>query len=572
MLKYIIAVPRLTGEGPFKLVKWYVTVGQNVSKGDKLCEIASGKANKEVYSEYSGTITSLLVEEHGRVNPGDKLVEIEGEEGQEIVEKDNKQVKKGFKGGYFDIKLKKDKKELECDIAILGGGPGGYVAAIRGSQKGKKVILIEKDKLGGTCLNRGCIPTKAFVRSVEVLEELRNGKKYGLGDFEAQYSFAKITERKDKVVNQLLKGIQHLMDSNNITVVYGTGRLKDRNTIEVDGKEFDAVVKAEHIIIATGSRPAKLPIPGAESEDVIDSTQILNMKDLPGSMVIVGGGVIGMEFAFIMNSLGVKVFVVEMMPYILPLVDREISEEIKDIALEKGIKIYTSSKVVKIDKIEGGSNLVVVENNGNTINLAGQKVFISIGRAFNAEGIGLEEAGIEFEGKAIKVDDTLKTSVDNIYAVGDINGRYMLAHVASAEGIVAVDNILRERRKMDYTSVPSAIFTNPEIAGVGLTEQEARKKGYKIKVGRFPYCASGKALAMGEEKGFVKVIADGNGKILGGWIIGHSASDLIPQIALAINKGLTVEDIAGTIYAHPTISECVQEACHDVMGQSIHMP
>jgi dihydrolipoamide dehydrogenase len=571
-MKYEIVVPNILSEGRLKLQKWHVDAGKEVNVGDLLCEISSGKANKEVYSEYKGIVEEILVPQHSQVKAGQKLLVIEGEEGQAPAAQktETKTAAPGLSKGYFDIKLKKAKKELNCDIAILGGGPGGYVAAIRGAQKGRKVVLIERDRLGGTCLNRGCIPTKAIVRSVEVLENIKSSSKYGLGEFTGHYNYKEIIERKDEVVGQLVNGIKHLMNANGITLIYGDGKFKDRNTLEVDGKEFDATIKAKNIIIATGSRPANLPIPGAEGKNVINSTQLLDMKELPSSMIIIGGGVIGMEFAFILNSLGVQVYVVEMMPNILPLVDKEIADEIKNIAENKGIKIYTSAKVIRIEEVENAGSLVIIEKDNGSVNLVAEKVFISIGRALNTENIGLEEIGVEFDRKGIKVDETLRTNIDNIFAIGDVNGKYMLAHVASMEGIVAIDNIVGESKKMKYSTVPSVIFTSPEIAAVGLTEQEAMDKGYEVKISKFPYQANGKALTMGEEKGFVKIVADREGKILGGWIIGHNSSDLIPQITLAMDNGLTAEDISSTIYAHPTISECVQEACHGVLGHSIH--
>ncbi|WZL73494.1 dihydrolipoyl dehydrogenase [Clostridiaceae bacterium 35-E11] len=578
-MNYDIFMPKLGTTSKYKLTRISVEAGQEIKVGDKLFEVEAGKASKAVYSEYQGVIKELLVEEFSEIEVGKPVLIIEGEEGQtkekETVAAPKPQSttsKGGIKGGYFDIKIKKAKKDMTCDIAILGGGPGGYVAAIKGAQEGKKVIVIEKDKLGGTCLNRGCIPTKALVRSVEVLENIKSSEKYGLGKFEGNYDLGKMIDRKNQVVEQLVSGIGNLMESNNITVLYGAGKFEDKNTLLVEGKDFDATVKAENIIIATGSRPAVLPIPGIDNPNVLNSTEILDMRKLPSSMVIVGGGVIGMEFAFILNSLGVQVTVVEMMPQILSIVDQEVAEELHNVAITKGIRIHTSAKLERIEKIENGGNLVIVEKGDQKINLVAEKIFISIGRALNTEDMGLEKIGVEMEKRAIKVDKYLQTNVEGIYAIGDVNGQYMLAHVASTEGFIAIDNILGKEKKMEYHAVPSAIFTHPEIACVGLTEKEAVDKGFEVKIGKFPYAANGKSLAAGEEAGFVKIIADEHGKILGGWIIGYSASDLIPQITLAINNGLTVEDVVNTIYAHPTISECIPEACHGVFGHPIHLP
>lgn len=537
------------------LVKWHKKEGDWVKKGEILFEISALKVNMEVEAPCEGRLTKINVEEGNRVKVGDVVANIE-EIGAEKA----------------DSAQPSNEETLTCDIAILGGGPGGYVAAIKAAQLGAKVVLIEKDKLGGTCLNRGCIPTKTLAKSAKIIDYVKRAQEYGIKIADFDISYEKIMERKNNVVYSLRNGIEGLLIANKVNFLHGTAKLLNKNTVEVIKENKRIIVKAERgIILATGSRPAVLPIPGMDLPGVLNSDEILENTVLPANLVIIGGGVIGMEYAFIFNSLGVKVTVIELMPRILPNMDEEISEGLKNVAEKKGIKVVTSAKVVKIEQVENGGLAVFAEVKGESKIFTSDKVFISIGRAINSEGLGLQDLGIEMVKSAVKVDEHMMTSVEGVYAVGDLTGGLMLAHVASKEGIIAAENIMGIKSKMEFENIPSAVFTHPEIASVGLTEVQAKEKGYDVKVGKFYYLASGKAKADGEEEGFVKIISDkSTGKILGVHILGEDAADLIHEAKVAIERGMTAKELAEVVHAHPTYSECIMEAAHAAFDRPIH--
>ncbi len=456
-------------------------------------------------------------------------------------------------------------------IAIIGGGPGGYVAAIRAAQLGAEVSLIEKENLGGTCLNWGCIPTKAMVRSAEVYDELKNAKQYGCQAKDISFSLKKIISRKDRIVRRLVKGVDYLLRKNGVNVISGEAEIKDSNTVFVKSNE-DAEIKTDYIIIATGSKVSELPIEGIELPGVIYSKQALALKELPDEMVIVGAGIIGMEFASIFATLGVKVTVVEYLDRILPQVNADLAEEMAKAAKSKKIKFHTGARVEKISEDNGRYSVHFMEDNKQS-SVTGDKVLMAVGRVPNLGGIDIEELGIKLnsDGKGIKVNDKMETSVPGIYAIGDVTNRILLAHVASHQGIVAVKNIMGQSVNMDYSAVPSAIFTAPEIATVGLDEITASRQGINYETGRFPFSASGKVLTMGDITGFIKIIKEKDtGKVIGGSIIGAHATDLIAELTLAIKNGLTAEDIAETIHAHPTTAEVIHEAAMSVEGGAIH--
>jgi len=457
-------------------------------------------------------------------------------------------------------------------IVIIGAGPGGYVAAIRAAQLGAKVTVIEDTEVGGTCLNRGCIPTKAIITSTELLERVRNAKEFGLeigGDI--SYSLERIMERKERVVGTLVKGIKGLFKGWGIELIDGRGMLLSQRKVEVtlkDGgkKEIDA----DKIIIATGSRPLDIPTFSFDNDRILSSDDILKIKQIPKSLIIIGAGVIGCEFATIFRTLDTEVTMVEMLPHAISTEDEEISETLERELKKRKIKLILNSKVEKVIKEDGG----VVSTLTNGSEIRAEKILVSIGRAFNTEGLGLEEVGIN-KGKRgeILVNDKMETNIPGIYAIGDVIGGIMLAHVASTEGLVAIENALGGNRTMDYRAVPSAIFTSPEIGSVGLREKEALEKGYDIKIGRLSFRALGKAHTSGEIAGMVKVIADArDDKVLGVHIIGPHATDLIHEGALAIKMGATAKDMAHTIHAHPTFSEAIMEASEDVHGMAIHIP
>jgi dihydrolipoamide dehydrogenase len=457
-------------------------------------------------------------------------------------------------------------------IVIIGAGPGGYVAAIRAAQLGAQVNVIEDKEIGGTCLNRGCIPTKAIIASTETLEKIRNAQEFGLeikGDI--SFSLERIIERKDKVVSILVKGIKGLFKGWGIELLGGRGKILKPGKVKAilkDGTEKE--IDADKIIIATGSRPMNIRTFPFDGEKILSSDDILRLKEIPKSLIIIGAGVIGCEFANIFRSLGTEITMVEMMPHAVSTEDEEISEILERELKKKKIKLILNTKVEKVTKENVG--MVATLTDGSEIHA--EKILVSIGRAFNTEDLGLEEIGLE-KGKRgeILVNERMETNIQGIYAIGDVIGGIMLAHVASTEGLVAVENALGGNRHIDYNIVPSGIFTSPEIGSVGLREKDAIQKGYDIKIGRFPFRALGKAHASGEIAGMVKIIADAkDDRVLGVHIIGPHATDLVHEAALAMKMGATAKDIAHTIHAHPTFSEAIMEASEDVHGMAIHIP
>lgn len=456
----------------------------------------------------------------------------------------------------------------QFDIAVIGGGPGGYVAAIKAAQAGKKVCLVEKNKLGGVCLNRGCIPTKTLLKSVDVLETIRHSADFavtGLDISAAAIDMAKLQKRKGGIVQKLTGGVGMLLKANGVTVIDGHGAFVDKHTLAIGSEQ----IKAEHFIIATGSAPVIPPIPISETEGfspLIGSDEALDLTAAPASMVIIGGGVIGIEFAYLYASLGAKVTVIELMDRILPMVDKEITVEVTKMLRNMGIKILTEAKVTKIE-----GNKVHYELSGASASASGEKILMSVGRAPNTEGLNLEALGVEMNRRAIKVGADMQTSIPGIYAIGDVNGVSMLAHTASMEGIVAVDHILGHAASLDYGKIPSCIYIQPEIAAVGLTEEQARQKYGDVMVGKFPIAANGKAMVQGETCGMVKVILDPQyQEILGVHMYGPHATDLVAEAALAMNLEATAEEVAMSIHPHPTISEIIPEAFHAALGKAIH--
>ena len=453
----------------------------------------------------------------------------------------------------------------QFDIVVVGGGPGGYVAAIKAAQAGKTVCLVEKNKLGGVCLNWGCIPTKTLLKSVEMLESIRHSADFavtGLDISAAAIDMGKLQKRKNSIVQKLTGGVGMLLKANGATVINGQGSFVDNKTLTVG----DEQLKAEKFIIATGSVPVKPPIPVSGTAPIIGSDEALDLTAVPASMVIIGGGVIGIEFAYLYASLGAKVTVIELMDRILPMVDKEITVEVTKMLHGLGINILTEAKVTKII-----GNTVHYELAGAESNASGEKILMSVGRAPNTEGLNLEGIGVEMNRRAIKVNKAMQTNIPGIYAIGDVNGTSMLAHTASMEGIVAVDNILGHTTSMDYDKIPSCIYIQPEIAAVGLTEEQARHKFGEVVVGKFPIAANGKAMVQGETRGLVKVILEPKfHEILGVHIYGPHATDLIAEVALAMNLEATAEEVAMSIHPHPTISEIVPEAFHAALGKAIH--
>lgn len=457
--------------------------------------------------------------------------------------------------------------------AVIGGGPGGYVAAIRAAQLGGEVTLVNKGPLGGVCLNVGCIPTKVLLHTAKAFETARDGLAIGLRAENVSVDWPALMERKKAVIDTLVGGVETLMATNGITVLRGEGRLLSPKEVAVKGEDgSEATVQADAVIIATGSEPVIPPVPGFDLEGIITSSEALSLEGLPESAVIVGGGVIGMEFAGLFSSLGVKVSVVEMLPEILPMFDSEVVAVLRGAFERKGVTFHTSSKVTSV-KRSGGGLLVSAETPGGPVLLEGEKVLLSVGRRPVTVGLGLEEAGVKVERGRIRTDKRMETSARGVYAVGDCTSPVMLAHVASREGEVAAENALGGAARMDYKTVPSAVYTSPEIASVGLSEKEALEKGYRVKVGRFPLMANGKSIILGESEGLVKFVVDEKyDEILGMHMAGPGATELIAEGALALRLEATVEEILTTVHGHPTVGEAVLEAAMAVRGRALSLP
>ncbi len=455
----------------------------------------------------------------------------------------------------------------QYDICVLGGGPGGYVAAIRAAQQGASVALIETEKIGGTCLNRGCIPTKTYLKHSEVIHDLNRIDDFGIELEDYSINWNKMKSRKNKVVNKLTSGVSMLLKKNGVDLIRGTGKILDANRIKVTG-ENSTKITASKIIVATGSRPIIPNIDGIDHPGVITSREALDLSELPTSILVIGGGVIGTEMAAIFNSLGIKVTIVEIMDKILPNYSGDITKMLANSLKDRGVNILTGSKVISVFD-DSNKPKVKIETGEDLEEITVDKVLASVGRKANFKG--LEKMDFEFDNGFIKVNDFMETSYSNIYAIGDVVGGPLLAHVASAEGLVAADNALGKKEKMEYKVVPGCVYTIPEIASVGLKEDEAINQGYDINVGKFSYQANGKSLAAGSEEGFVKIVADKQWQqVLGVHIIGLHATELIAEAALAIRLEATVETLAETIHAHPTLSEATMEAAHDVYGMAIH--
>jgi len=462
---------------------------------------------------------------------------------------------------------------IKTDIAILGGGPGGYVAALRAAQLGAQVVLIEQDKVGGVCLNVGCIPTKALLRSAEVYRTFLHAQDFGLKlEGTVTPDWPAIQARKEAVVTRLVRGVELLLRKSKVQVLRGRGRFVDPRTLEVATEGGPERVEAGNVVIATGSRPVQLPLPGMDLPGVIDSTAALAFEELPPRVLIIGGGVIGVEFADVFEALGAQVTIVEMLERLIPTMDADLSRTLGRQMKKRKVKLHLKSKVTAIEQSGGGLKAAVTTPKGD-IEIEADKVLVAVGRRPNTEDIGLDVAGVHVEKSGIPVDAQMRTNVPGVYAIGDVTGLALLAHVAMVGGEVAVENALGHPARLDLKTVPYVVYTEPEIASVGLTEEQAAEQGYEVRVGTFPLTANGKALTYGETSGFVKVVSEANlGEVLGLHIIGPHASDLIPEGALALALEATIDEIIATVHAHPTTSEAVREASLEVRGEAIHLP
>lgn len=458
---------------------------------------------------------------------------------------------------------------MDKDIIVIGGGPGGYVAAIRAAHLGAKVCIIERDRVGGTCLNRGCIPTKALWRNAEILNTLKHIKEFGIEIDGYSINVEEVQSRKQKVVDQLVSGIEQLLNANKVEIINGTASLKDKNTALItlsDGSSKE--LTAKNIIIATGSKTTVPPIEGANLEGVLTSDEILNFKEIPKRLTVIGGGVIAMEFAGIFAAMGSAVTVVNRSS-ILKRVDSDIVKRFSVSAKKKGIEIITDCNMDKIVK-RNELFYLLGENKKGKFEIEAEALLVATGRDPVLDGINLEGLGIEFSIKGIKVDSNYETNIKGIYAIGDVNGKVMLAHAASHQGI-AVAETLMGIQNSSHSPVPDCIFVFPEISSVGITEDEAKEQGIIYKASKFMFGANGKALSLGEGEGFVKVLSNENEEIIGVHIMGPHASDLIHEGTLAISAKLKIDDIKNTIHAHPTLSEAFHEAVCGLKGEAIHM-
>jgi dihydrolipoamide dehydrogenase len=454
-------------------------------------------------------------------------------------------------------------------VVVIGGGPGGYVAAIKAAQEGKQVCLVEKEFLGGVCLNVGCIPTKTLLANAELFHKIKMASSFGISTGPVSLNFEQVQTRKDQVIEKIRKGLKGLLASHGVTVLSGWGEFLSAKEIKVKGED-NVILSAESVILATGSSPLDIPAFPCDHQQIFNSTSILSLKKLPESIGIIGGGYIGCEFASLFAELEVKVFVIEALPTLVASQGKAVAEALQRAFAKKNISIQTQTSVERIEKKDGSVSIILKDKAPLEVEIA----LVAVGRSISTEGLGLGKAGVRLtERGAIAVNDKMETNVPGIYAIGDVTGQWMLAHVASHQGMIAALNAVGKEAKMHYQAVPSVIFTAPEIGTVGLTEEAALKQGYSITIGRFPFQALGKSIATAETEGFAQIIADKKtGLILGAQVVGHNASVLVAEMALAIQNELLLESVIDTIHAHPTVAEAWLEAALVGRETPIHLP
>lgn len=461
------------------------------------------------------------------------------------------------------------------DVAIIGSGPGGYVAAIRAAQLNLSVLIIEKEsRLGGVCTLRGCIPTKALLHTADLLEETRHGAEVGVATREVRLELAAAMKHKEKVVRQSSNGVAFLMKKNKVDVVNGFGRIAGPGRVSVAGNDgAETVYVAKNILIATGSTPRSLPGLEIDHQMILSSDSILEVTEIPKSLLVVGSGAVGVEFASMFARFGSKTVVVEILPRIVPLEDEEISRELAASFKRQGIAVYVDTRIEKLTRTDGGAEVLARSTGGKTESFRAERILMAVGRKPLSEGIGLEAAGVATEKGYIRVDGLMRTNVPGIYAIGDVVPTAQLAHVASAEAVVAVEHMAgKEARPLNYDQVPGCTYSSPEIGSIGLTEAKARERGYDVAVGKFPFAANGKARILNETNGFVKIVGEKKyDEVLGVHIIGPRATELISEAGTALRLEATSEDLVQTMHAHPTLSEAIHEASEAVEGLPIHL-
>lgn len=569
----IIIMPKLgfnMSEG--KLVNWYKKEGESMTKGEALFSIETDKTNIDINATSDGILLKTFIDE-GDVVPVTLPIAIVGAANDSIeamVVDALAQLGREEKQAPVVVPVAEVPEapiatERDFDIIVVGGGPGGYVAAIKAAQMGKRTALIEKGKVGGVCLNKGCIPTKTFLRSAEALKEVRESETFGIIGVDtsgAVLDMGILQKRKQKIVSQLVGGIEGLLRGNKVTTFQGEGTVIDKNTVTVGDKK----ITGEYLIIATGSEAEYMPIPIDPAMKIFISDDILNLDYIPKDMVVLGGGVIAIEFAYFLASVGCKVSVIVRSRILRTATDEEIAVQVAKHLRDIGVDVYEAAQVKEVTK-----DSVTFEKDGKLQEVKTGNVLLATGRTPSTVGVPCEELGIKLNKGAIVTDDTCKTSVDNIYAIGDVNGKWMLAHAASMEGIVAVENICGHHSVMDYDKVPGCIYIQPEIASVGLTEREAREKYGDVKVGKFPLIANGKAKVAGDDRGLIKVIVEPKyNEVVGVHLYCIHATDMIAEAVVAMKLESTAEEIALSIHPHPTVSEIYHEAFHAAVDKAIH--
>lgn len=530
------------------ITSWLKNEGDEITLGEPLFEIETDKLAITIDSIAEGSLLKIL-HPAGDIVPITEIIAWVGKPGEAIT---------------ADVTPPPPNKpsdhNYDFDAAILGGGPGGYEAAIRCAQLGLKTILIEADKLGGTCLNRGCIPTKALLHCANIFQLAQQASKLGIYMETVTYDYAACAKYKDTITDRLRRGIETLEHAHGVTIEKGFGILKDQHTIEISESKK---ITSQNIILAVGSAPARPPIKGIEGENILTSDEILLFKKLPESILIVGGGAIGIEFAALFANFCKKVTILEMMPTLLSGMDKQIVEMMTAHLEEKGIQIYSN---VKVTTLQGGAAISAEYiRDGVTSTVTADCCLISAGRTAQTSGLGLEAIGVNMNQGFIEVDENMRTSVPNIYAIGDITGKIQLAHAASAQGLCAASCCAGMIQKMRYDMIPSCIYTEPELASVGLTEEKARENGRQINIGTFSISGNGKAMILGESNGIAKIISDQQtGEILGAQLMAPRAADMIGEIVAVMRCEGTIEELGDTIHPHPSISEIILEAAHDI--------
>lgn len=457
------------------------------------------------------------------------------------------------------------------DVIVVGAGPGGYVAAIKAAKAGFNTAIVENRRVGGTCLNRGCIPAKAMVHASSLYREMQEGERFGVTASEVSYDYGKIVSYKEETTEKLCQGIEQLLKGNKVTILSGKGTLEKNKVVRVKGEESEECYEAEHVILASGSKPLILPIPGLDLPGVLTSDELFQLKEMPESLVIIGGGVISVEFASVYANLGCKVTIVEAMPRLIPNMDKEISQNLKMLLKKRGIDIHTSASVQRVEQ-EGDQYTCVFLEKEKEIRASAQFVLCAVGRCPNTEGLFGEGVELEMERGRIVVDENFKTSIEGVYAIGDLIKGMQLAHLASAQGVCVVEKIAGEEPSIDISTVPGCVYTDPEISSVGVTEDEAKERGLEVNIGKFIMSANGKSLITKEERGFIKVIAEKETDVIvGAQMMCARATDMIGEFVTAVVNRMTVKQLLKGMRAHPTYNEGVAEALEEILGGAVHV-